>query len=303
MSLRHDVPADLRKPRQWLVWRYEVRDDEETKVPYRAANPQLRASTTDTRTWGSFEQAVHVLEHGQTDGVGFVFADDPFSGIDLDDCRNPKTGELAEWAAAIVDELASYSELSPSATGVHVITRARLRGDGKRRGPVEIYDRGRYFAMTGKRLSGVPWSPMPRQRELDALVARLFPPQVDRPGRATSPRSIVVHYDRELLERAFVARNGNDFQRLWNGDTSGYSSHSEADLALVSHLAFWTGGDPDRIDRLFRSSGLFREKWERADSGRGRSRGRCGEWDRAAAADCADGCRPCARSGPLPRLP
>jgi putative DNA primase/helicase len=68
--------------------------------------------------------------------------------------------------------------------------------------------------------------------------------------------------DRELLERAFTAKNGTEFTRLWNGDTSGQTSHSEADLALCSHLAYWTGGDAARIDSLFRRSGLYRNKWD-----------------------------------------
>ena len=71
--------------------------------------------------------------------------------------------------------------------------------------------------------------------------------------------------DDELLERARAADNGNKFDRLWRGDTAGYESHSEADLALAGLLAFWTGGDRSRIDRLFRQSGLYREKWDRDD--------------------------------------
>jgi hypothetical protein len=69
--------------------------------------------------------------------------------------------------------------------------------------------------------------------------------------------------DRELLERAFAARNGAKFRALWEGDRSGYGSESEADQALVRLIAFWTGPDPGRIDWLFRQSALVREKWDR----------------------------------------
>jgi len=68
--------------------------------------------------------------------------------------------------------------------------------------------------------------------------------------------------DDELIERAKEAANGEKFQRLWRGDTSGYPSHSEADMALCCLLAFWTSGDPQRVDRLFRASGLMRDKWD-----------------------------------------
>jgi primase-polymerase (primpol)-like protein len=75
-----------------------------------------------------------------------------------------------------------------------------------------------------------------------------------------------------LIERAKRARNGDKFSRLWAGDASEYDSASEADLALCSILAFWTVGDPDSIDRLFRESGLFRDaKWSRESYGIGRS--------------------------------
>jgi primase-polymerase (primpol)-like protein len=260
---RYAIPSDLRARHQWVVWRREQREGKETKVPYRARAPELKASSTDAHTWAPFEKAIAVLERGTADGIGFVFAeDDPFFGVDLDRCRD-ETGELNPAAAAIVDELDSYAEASPSGRGVHVIARGRLEGGRCRRGPVELYDRGRYFTITGSRLAGVPHSPMPRQRELDALRARLFPPPV-WPSRPPGPRA-VPESDQALLSRVFAAKNGPDVERLFHGDTRGYDSHSEADLALVSHLAFWTDGDPDRIDALFRASGLMREKWERVD--------------------------------------
>ncbi len=71
--------------------------------------------------------------------------------------------------------------------------------------------------------------------------------------------------DRDLLDKASAASNGASFDALWRGDLSGYGSASEADLALCNHLAFWTGGDPARIDSLFRQSGLMRDKWDRED--------------------------------------
>jgi putative DNA primase/helicase len=114
--------------------------------------------------------------------------------------------------------------------------------------------------MTGERVVGLPHEVMPRQAELDGLRARLFPPPAE-PPRAASPPWALQLDDKELLLRAFRARNGSQVERLWAGDWSGYRSRSEADLAFVSHLAFWTGHDPERIDRLFRRSGLYREKW------------------------------------------
>jgi putative DNA primase/helicase len=246
---RFAIPAELRERSQWVVWRRESRDGHETKVPYRATSPQARASTTEARTWASFEPAATAVERGKADGLGFVFTPaDPFCGVDLDHCRGD-SGELNSTAAAIIGELDSYSEWSPSGGGVHVIVRARLEGGRRRRGPVEIYDRGRYFTMTGARLEGLPHSPMPRQQELDKLRALLFvSPAQELPPRPPGARD-APEDDRELLERAFEARNGADVQRLWQGDTLGYSSHSEVDLALCAHLAYWTGGTPSGSTR------------------------------------------------------
>jgi primase-polymerase (primpol)-like protein len=259
------IPADLRARRQWVGWRRECRDGKATKVPYRATDPRVRASTTDARTWGSFDQAVAAVDRGKAEGIGFVFADsDPFCGIDLDGCRGEE-GELSADAAAIVEELDSYTELSPSGRGVHVIVRARLEGARCRRGPVEMYDRGRYFTMTGARLAGLPHAPMPRQQQLHEVRARLFPPTPE-PVRPPVAATVIVVDDEQLLVRAHTAANGAKFARLWNGDTSEYGGDdSRADLALISLLVFWTAGDVPRVDRLFRRSGLYRSKWERED--------------------------------------
>jgi putative DNA primase/helicase len=88
------------------------------------------------------------------DGIGFVFSDaDPFCGIDLDDCRNPETGEIVPWAQEIICRVGDgYTEISPSGRGIHVIIRGDVRGGGMRRGPVEMYSRGRYFTITGRGL-------------------------------------------------------------------------------------------------------------------------------------------------------
>ena len=147
-ELLENIPEALRQRNQWVVWKLEKRDDKPTKVPYIAGSVG-RASSTDSLTWRSFEEAVQALQSGRYDGVGFVFCSgDPFAGIDLDDCRNPKTGELAEWAEKIVRKLGGYAEASPSGTGVHIIVKGKA--PNKKRGNIEAYSSGRYFTMTGE---------------------------------------------------------------------------------------------------------------------------------------------------------
>ena len=205
------------------------------------------------------------------DGIGFVFTEtDPFAGIDLDGCRDPDTGAVHPSAQSIIDRLHSYTEISPSGSGLHIYVMGTLpptgrstgkvpwRGDGTKKTGFEVYDSGRFFTFTGRHLEGTPLTIEERQDELTALHTEYFPRR--KPPRQ-SARALNVS-DSEIIERAKRAKNGDAFGRLWNGDTTGYESPSEADLALCSMLAFWTGGDAERIDGLFRQSDLVRSKWD-----------------------------------------
>lgn len=253
------IPVELRERLQWVCWRYEERDGKATKPPYTIVGKH--ASSTDPATWSTFEEALAASRDGDWNGIGFVFSgDDPFAGVDLDKCRNPVTGEIDPKAREIIDSLNSYSEVSPSSTGLHVIVKGKLPASGRKRGDLEMYDSGRYFCVTGEHLEGTPLTIEERGSELGALYQRFFANPKAEPSPPTPPPASLD--DAELLERAQGAKNGVKFSALWRGDTAGYPSESEADAALCSLLAFWTGHDERRIDRLFRQSGLYREKWD-----------------------------------------
>ncbi len=139
-----NIPEELRRRPQWVTHK--------EKVPYIAGGVG-KASSTDSGTWRTFEEAVQALKAspGRYSGVGFVFTSgDPYAGIDLDKCRDPETGELEEWAAKVVEDLGGYAEASPSGTGVHVIIRGKA--PNKKRGQVEAYSSERYFTMSGAKL-------------------------------------------------------------------------------------------------------------------------------------------------------
>jgi hypothetical protein len=268
-----NIPEELRLHPQWVVWCFESRDGKETKVPYNAKASSVRASATDPETWASYELAVSTARMEDVDGIGFVFAeDDHFAGLDLDGCFDER-GELHPDAARIVDTLDSYSERSPSRTGLHVIVRAHLGLNGHPRnrtdkvpwgGGIEVYSERRFFTVTGDRLEDTPDLVLDRQEELDDLLAELLPAPT-RNGKPPPSLRMSVRSDSEVLARAFAARNGPKLMALYRGDRSGYGSDSQSDQALVSALAFWTGPDPGQLDRLFRGSGLMRDKWERED--------------------------------------
>ncbi|WP_145279555.1 hypothetical protein [Tautonia plasticadhaerens] len=124
---------------------------------------------TDPASWHTFDEALAAArKRSDLAGVGFAFAEsDPFAGIDLDDCRDATTGGLEPWAQSIVDEINSYTEVSPSGTGVKLFVRGGLPGvKGKRKGNIEVYCRDRYFTVTGHHLPDTPTTIEARQEAL-----------------------------------------------------------------------------------------------------------------------------------------
>ncbi len=286
--LRDNIPRELKLREQWVVWDFECRDGKYTKLPYGSEAPKRKyyAQANKPDSWLPFPPALSWYRGHGFSGIGFVFsADDPYFGIDLDKCRNPETGEIEPAALEIIRLFNTYTEVSPSGTGVKLWGRGKLPiGDdetGRRvgiewspghAGQIECYDRNRYFAMTGHVLPEGPTTIRDCSDVLDDWFKRTLP-EKEKPAAAAvsaSPctaASMNGHgpTDHQILERMFSSRNGDKLQRLFNGDVSGYTSHSEADLALLSGLAFFVGPDTERIKSLFRQSGLNREKFDRED--------------------------------------
>jgi primase-polymerase (primpol)-like protein len=247
---------------QWVCWRTEDRDGNPTKVPVDPSTGRF-ASTTDPSTWCSFDRAREYAQDTEdVAGLGFVFTEgDPFVGVDLDDCRHPDTGRPTEVARDVVDRLDSYTEVSPSATGYHVIVRGDLPEGRNRHGDIECYATSRYFTVTGDHVSGTPERIEERSEGLAAIHTEYVAAETAETTTEAHRASVTLD-DKELVEKATRAANGEQFERLWNGSTADYPSHSEADMALCCHLAFWTGSDLEQMDRLFRDSGLMRKKWD-----------------------------------------
>jgi hypothetical protein len=267
------IPAELKKLPRWVNWQFVERDGKSTKVPVDPNIGQL-ASSSEPDTWGTYADALARFNNDSVDGIGFQLGDS-YVGIDLDRCRNPKTGEIESQATEIIGRLSSYAEISPSGTGVHILTKGTLPQHGRRKGPVEIYSDGRFFTMTGQHLDGTPTTVEERQSELTELHAQIFgtAQSSDATTGGAVPAALNSLADDEIIDRARNAKNGDKFSRLWTGDFSQYNSPSEADLALCMMLAFWTGRDADRIDSLFRLSKLFRPKWDERRSADGRTYG------------------------------
>lgn len=265
------VPRELRDLANWVAWRLmppKKPGDKFGKVPVNPATGG-NASSTKAETWGTFDSALDRMQRDQLAGVGFVFTNSGIVGIDLDHCRDPKSGGISAEAMKIIKTLDSFTEVSPSGTGIHVYVRGKLPGKGRREGFVEIYDTGRFFTVTGVSVPGIPSSVAERQEAVSKLHAQLGREAGAREQETGSPpRASSESDDGWVIENARKAKNGSRFQALMAGDTTGYSSASEATSALLCMLAFWTRHDAVQMDRVFRTSGMMREKWDekRGDS-------------------------------------
>lgn len=274
-SVEATVPQEMLAAPRWVAWRYEQRDGKPTKVPINPGSGK-RASSTNPKTWGTLRQARIRAEVDHLAGVGFMLGDG-FVGVDLDHCRSVETGAVESWAQAIIDAVDSYAEVSPRGAGAHIIAYGSIpTPEGKQggrnkyeTGEVEMYAGARFFTVTGQHLTGTPTTLMRRDSQLADLYRRIFPPS-EAPAPAPARRVAAgLPDDDALIAEAKAANDGGKFSRLWDGDTSDYGGdESRADAALILKLAFWTDDDLAAIDRLFRRSGLMREKW---DSRRGSS--------------------------------
>ncbi len=277
------VPQELKDRPQWVMWvPQEAEGGHLTKVPLSAIHNE-RASSTKPADWADYATAMREASFRDHAGVGFVFSkDDPYTGIDLDDCVDPQGGEIQPWAQEVLDKLNSYAEISPSGKGIKLWVKARMPdGRGRRTkvdgGQIEVYSEGRYFTVTGKHLPGTPITIEARQQQLDEILSSLFPPKVEgdaalcRAGVFPVPspskpedEALAALDDETIIRRAKNAKNSAKFRALWEGDWEGegYPSQSEADAALCLILAYWANGDAVTVDRLFRQSKLFRDKWD-----------------------------------------
>jgi putative DNA primase/helicase len=268
------IPKELKQRPQWVMWKLESKSDDgkPTKVPYTTNG--ARAEPNNPKTWTSFQAVLNALQgsSNQYSGLGYMFSqEDPYTGIDLDsDAEKGPFRCIVDWqltseAMAIVKNLNSYTEYSQSGNGVHVLIKGVLPAKGRRKGNIEMYDRDRFFVVTGSHLEGTPETIEDRQTQLDKLHKLIFDKKTEKKDFGSREPKSPELSDEDIISIAQQAKNRFKFELLYvAGDIGGYSSNSEADQALCNVLAFYTQ-DPEQIDRLYRSSGLMRDKWDRDD--------------------------------------
>lgn len=258
-----DIQKYLKENAKFCNWKYETRDGRLTKVPY---NPHTnnKASVNNANTFTDFNSVVNGLDI--YDGIG-IRVDGKIIAIDLDHCI--EDGNLCSWSEEIVSHFPNtYIEISPSGDGLRIILLAQnnyLFNKDKyyiKKNNVEVYVAGatnRFVTITGnvlqkldiaENLDGFQWlleTYMKRENSKTTII------QQERQSYLT---------DESIIEKAILSKQGHKFSKLCNGDISDYPSHSEADLALTSILAFYCNGNKEQIDRLYRKSDLYRAKWD-----------------------------------------
>lgn len=250
-----NIPEELKPLKQWVCW---AGADKVPKNPYNGGN----AKSNDSSTWATFEVAAHACDVFHFDGVGFMFANGYF-GVDLDHCLSN-----VDFCDEFVETLQSYAEISKSGDGLHIICKGTLPTGARRKGGVEMYANGRYFICTGNIYNAKYRDVKDCTETIKVLHSKYLPSEVQR-ADARQTYEVVSLDDQEVIDKARNCKSGYLFAMLYAGGWQGaYPSQSEADLALCNQLAFWTQKNPEQMDRIFRSSGLMRKKWDENRGGR-----------------------------------
>lgn len=260
MSLFNNIPNELRTLKQWCLWRYEdVGAAKPTKVPYSISGKP--ANVNDIFTWSSYEDCVRRFNAGGYSGIGFIFSDqDPYSFIDLDDAEGDDA--ILQRHLKVYHEFSSYSEVSPSGKGLHIIVKGNVPA-GRRRSKIEVYSSQRYATMTGN-----IYNSQNIIQDRQELLTKLW----EQMGSGPVAQSVYHgddkerETDEEIIRKATEAINGDKFLKLHSGNWSElYQSQSEADFAYVDIIAFYTQ-NRNQIRRIFRASKLgSRDKARRED--------------------------------------
>ncbi|PJE79649.1 hypothetical protein CI610_01363 [invertebrate metagenome] len=270
------IPSQLREYNQFIVWKLENAPDKQkpTKIPYSPKTFKKTGCNEKYRdTWGHYEQAVAAFKTGKFTGISFALTEkDPFVAIDLDHCVS-KSGQLSAFADSTLALINSYTEYSPSGTGLHILLSGEKPGNNCKKilseGDIEIYEHSRFITLTGHWYSELEVIKKANDA-LSQLYFQIWPVKEDPDNKKSYKQIAPLQMDdSELIEKIHQSKNGHKFDALMAGDTSSYANadnegRTEADLALCMILAFWTQKDAIRMERIFRSSGLMRKKWDRS---------------------------------------
>ena len=264
-----NIPQELKQNAAFCVWKLEKRNGKPTKVPYNPVTGQM-ARTNEPNSFATFGEAMKVYAMGGYDGIGYRVSEG-IGAIDIDHCIR-EDGSLNDVAASILSFFPeTYFERSPSGTGLRGFFKLdpsfaydkTVYYINNRKHGLEVYLPGttnRFVTVTGDvyRQGSVKRDDEALSNILETFMKRAKPIN----GSTVEPCSYLD--DDQVIAHASKSESGDKFKALMVGNwTDGYDSQSDADMALVSMLAFWCGNVSEQIDRIFRTSGLMRPKWDR----------------------------------------
>lgn len=262
------IPNELKALKQWGLYKREWQETKQkfNKFP-KSAIDGSDAKSNDPTTWVDFETALKALDEFKLDGLGFFFANG-YAGIDIDhvavDLHRWRQGDDDDNVVSdFLSHTESYAETSMSGEGLHIIVKGEIPGDRRRKGNIEMYQAGRFFAMTGKRTGNFKRINEIKPSNFKYLYEKYLGRDKVLQLPTNQPTQTVNLSEQEIIDKASKSKTGKRFLLLYGGGWEQfYSSQSEADLAFANDLAFWTGRDFSKMDSIFRQSSLMRDKWD-----------------------------------------
>ena len=251
-----NIPKELQDLKQWVCWKKGANQEngKPTKLPIDAMTGRF-AKVSDPTTFTTLEKAIIAEKQFGLDGIGFVFQGNGYFGIDLDDCSKELKDEF-------INHMQSYSETSQSGNGIHIICKGHLPKGRNRVKGIEMYDDKRYFIMTGNKIGN--YDLVDGTEKVKHLYNKYLKKETTKPITSVVIQDSISLDDTTLITKAQRSKSGQQFSLLMQGTWTGqYPSQSEADLAFCNLLAFWTGKNALQMDRIFRISGLMRDKWDK----------------------------------------
>lgn len=268
-----NIPAELKSSCQFCVWKFEKRNGQKTKMPYNPATGE-RARINDLRTFSDFKNTLVTYAMGGYDGIGIAVGNG-IGAFDIDHCIR-EDGTLNDTADTVLSIFSTaYVEKSPSGKGLrgffhvpedYVYDKTVYYINNRSKG-LEVYMPGatnRFVTVTGDvyRTGEIPHDETAMSTLLDTLMKR------NKQVQQTHFQHHSYLDDGAVIAHANEASNSDKFKKLYAGEWEDlYGSQSDADMALLSILAFWCGCDEEQMDRIFRTSGLMRDKWDRKQAG------------------------------------
>ena len=259
-----NIPDELKQLNNWCVWKFENRNGKRTKIPFNAATGEF-AKSNDKSTWSSYETAVNAEG---VDGIGFFF-EPPYLGIDIDDIdddlhRFKQGDKLDNIVSEFNEAFKSYTEVSPSGNGLHIIVKGKIPGSRRRKGNIEMYDSGRFFTMTGKNIGKYKDVTEVSEQVFKTIYNKYLPNNtIKYPTTNNYQENIHNLSEIDVINEIYNSKQAKLFDDLMKGNYEPYyTSHSEADMALANILAFWCAKDYSQMDSIFRQSNLYRDKWD-----------------------------------------